>query len=106
MLKELFSFEILPVDSNFAVYAMPEELNLIPWLLSKFAGFTDTYMFGAVVNVIFIIFGLFASTKMKNTGERARDFRPTKGTLAATVILLVWSVLSLSEVAAFIYVNF
>ena len=43
---------------------------------------------------------------MKNTKERIDEFNATKKTMIICVVLLVWSVLSLSEVSGFIYVNF
>lgn len=51
-------------------------------------------------------FCMFASTGMKNVNERLKTFRPGFGTCAVTVILLVWSVLSLSGVTTFLYFNF
>jgi len=106
MIKELFSFKFTAVDANYAVYAFPAELEIVPWILNKFTRVKSTYYFSAAVNVIMVAFGVFASTRMKNTGERVRDFKPTKGMVAVTVFLLVWSVISLSDVAGFIYVNF
>lgn len=106
MLKEMFGFRFGPVDANFYVQAFPAELEIVPWLLNKFTKVKSTYYFSAVVNVLVVAFGLFASTKMKNTSERLENFKPSKGLLAATVFLLLWSILSMSDVAGFIYVNF
>ena len=58
------------------------------------------------MNVFVVAFSLFASVKMKNTKERIDEFNATKKTMIICVVLLVWSVLSLSEVSGFIYVNF
>lgn len=106
MIKELFSFRMNAVDPNFAVYALPAELEIVPWLLNKFTQVKNTYMFNAVVNVAIVLFGLFASTKMKNTDERVAEFIPSKKMVAVTVLLLIWSIMSLSNVSNFIYVNF
>ena len=106
MIKELFSFKIIPVDASFSTYAFPAELEIIPWLVNKFTKIKSTYYFSAFVNVIVVVFALFASTRMKNTQERIEGFKLTKGAVAVTVLLLVWSILSLSEVSTFIYVNF
>ncbi|MDO4188014.1 MAG: MBOAT family O-acyltransferase [Lachnospiraceae bacterium] len=106
MIKELFSFKIIPVDANFAVHAFPAELEIVPWLLNKFTKIKSTYYFASTVSVLVVAFGLFAATKMKNTRERLEEFKATKGNIAITVLLLVWSVMSMSEVSNFIYVNF
>lgn len=106
MLKELFSFKLTAVDANFAVYAFPAELEIVPWLLNKFTAVKNTYVFSAVVNVIVVVFALFASTKMKNTNERIQNMKISKGLIAVTVFLIVWSVMSMSDVSNFIYVNF
>lgn len=106
MIKELFSFKFIPIDANFATYAFPKELELVPWLVNKFTKIKSTYYFSAFVNVFVVAFSLFASVKMKNTKERIDEFNATKKTMIICVVLLVWSVLSLSEVSGFIYVNF
>lgn len=106
MIKELFSFKLLPVDANYAVYAFPAELEIVPWLVNKFTKIKNTYMFSATVNVLVVAFALFASTKMKNTEERLKEFKPSGKMIAITVLLLVWSIMSMSEVSNFIYVNF
>lgn len=106
MLKEMFSFNFTPIDPNFAVYAFPAELEIVPWLLNKFTAVKSTYYFSAVVNVLIVVFALFASIKMKNTNERIRNFKISKGTVAVTTLLLVWSIMSMSDVSNFIYVNF
>lgn len=106
MIKELFSFRFVPVDSNFSVYAFPAELEIVPWLLNKYTKVKSTYYFSAAVNVLVVAFALFASTKMKNTKERLKNFKASKGVVFITVLLLVWSIMSMSEVSNFIYVNF
>lgn len=106
MIKELFSFKFIPVDANFSTYAFPAELEIVPWLVNKFTKIKSTYYFCALVNVLVVVFSLFASTKMKNTSERTASFKASKASVAVTVFLLVWSILSMSEVSNFIYVNF
>jgi len=106
MIKELFSFKFVPIDANFSTYAFPAELEIVPWLLNKFTNVKSTYYFSAAVNVLVVVFALFASTVMINTSERLKEFKPSKKAVAITVFLLVWSILSMSEVSNFIYVNF
>lgn len=106
MIKELFSFKFIPVDANFSTYAFPAELEIVPWLVNKFTKIKSTYYFCVVVNIAVIVFSLFASTRMKNTNERLMEFKASKKTVAVTVVLIVWSIMSMSEVTNFIYVNF
>lgn len=106
MIKELFSFKFIPIDANFSTYAFPAELEIVPFIVNRFTKIKSTYYFCAVVNVAVVAFSLFASTKLKNTTERLKEFSATKGRVAVTVILLVWSIMSMSEVSNFIYVNF
>lgn len=49
---------------------------------------------------------LLACQCMRNTQEKVNDGRYGKRRIAATVALLVWSILSLSEVSEFLYFNF
>lgn len=106
MIKEMFSFRFNPIDPNFSAYAFPAELEIVPWLLNKFTEIKSTAIFNSVVNVVIVLFGLFASTRMKNTNERMDEFKPSNKMVAITVILLIWSIMSLSDVSNFIYVNF
>ncbi|MFT3984071.1 MAG: MBOAT family O-acyltransferase [Lachnospiraceae bacterium] len=103
--KQLFSFEFLPVDIKLIAASTPAEANLLQWLIQQSSG-DAPYASGLIVVLAVLAFSVFAGTVMKNTQDRIRVFRPSKGTLAVTVLLLVWSVLSLSEVSTFIYVNF
>lgn len=56
--------------------------------------------------VVFVVVLILACEFMRNTQEKVKDGRYGAGRLAATVVLLVWSVLSLSEVSEFLYFNF
>ncbi|MDE7324435.1 MAG: MBOAT family protein [Lachnospiraceae bacterium] len=49
---------------------------------------------------------ILACQWMRNTQEKVNDGRYGKRRIAATVVLLMWSVLSLSEVSEFLYFNF
>lgn len=106
MIKELFSFKFVPIDANFTTYAFPAELEIVPWLVNKFTEIKSTYYFCVIINVLVVVFSLFASTKMKNTSERINAFKVSRKAVFVTVFLLVWSILSMSEVSNFIYVNF
>lgn len=49
---------------------------------------------------------IFICQRMRNTQEKVGDGRYGKRRTVVTVVLLVWSVLSLSEVSEFLYFNF
>lgn len=65
-------------------------LQIYPWLLL----------------VIFIVILIIACLAMRNTQEKVNDGRYRTGRIVSTVVLLLWSVLSLSEVSEFLYFNF
>lgn len=104
-LGQLFSFEFLPVDIKLIAAATPAEANLLQWLVQR-AHNGSPYYSGLIIILLALAFSVFAGTVMKNTQERIRNFKPSKSLLTVTVLLLVWSVLSLSEISKFIYVNF
>lgn len=105
MIKELFTGGIIPVNIAMIASCMIPEGDLIQWIMLKINPNLPYYT-GSIILIGLMIFAVYASTRMKTTAERVADFKPTKGRMAIMVILLVWSVLSLSEVAQFIYVNF
>lgn len=43
---------------------------------------------------------------MKNTQEKIKDMKLTNGRILTVVLLMIWSILSMSEVSEFLYVNF
>jgi len=56
--------------------------------------------------VVFAVVVLIACQVMRNTQEKVRDDKYGTGKIVTTVVLLIWSVLSLSEVSEFLYFNF
>lgn len=105
MIKELFTGGIIPVNITMVASTIPPEGDLIQWIVLKLAP-QWTYYSGSIILIGLMIFAVIASTLFKTTAERVKNFKPSKPGIALTVILLVWSVLSLSEVTQFIYVNF
>lgn len=103
-IKELFSFKYVPVAAELIAKATPKEYEIIQWIIAEFTEL-NTYYTGLPVFLI-LAFCIFASIKMKNTNERIDEFKASGKVIAATVILLVLSVISLSEISGFIYVNF
>lgn len=105
MIKELFTGGIIPVNISMVAACIPPEGDLIQWIVLKKLP-SCTYYSGSIIIVGLIIFATLASVLFKSTPERVKSFEPTKAKIALSVVLFVWSVLSLSEVAQFIYVNF
>jgi hypothetical protein len=56
--------------------------------------------------LIFVIAVLLACFFMRNTQEKAADVRYNGRRIATTVILMLWSIISLSDVSEFLYFNF
>lgn len=105
MFKELFSGRFIAVDINIAANAIPTEGRLIQWFAVKYAP-NMTYYTGCAIILILLALSLYLGTFAKTCRERVASFKPSGAKIASTVILFVWSVLSLSEIAKFIYVNF
>lgn len=59
-----------------------------------------------VVIQLFIIITLFAMLGMKNTNERIEKLKPTKKLATVIVVLFIFSIMSMSQVTTFLYVNF
>lgn len=104
-LKELLPTKWVPVDVQLIAKATPKEYELFQWIFAEFTSF-NTYYTGLPVILLVLAFAIYASIKMKNTNERISVFVANKKTVIVTVLLLVMSIVSLSEVSAFIYVNF
>lgn len=69
-----------------------------------FQGVVNTLPFVPIA--LFLLFVLLMALFAKNTQERLKAFCCTKGQMAFTVILLFWSIISLSSVNVFLYSNF
>ena len=59
-----------------------------------------------MIPALFIGASLLSCFLMKNTQEKMEKMEFTAGKCVAAAVLLVWSVLSLSEISEFIYFNF
>jgi D-alanyl-lipoteichoic acid acyltransferase DltB (MBOAT superfamily) len=69
-----------------------------------FSGLIDRYPF--IPLSIFMAGAMFACFFMRNTQEKAADGRYGARRMAVTIILLLWSVMSLTGVSEFLYFNF
>ena len=67
-------------------------------------GIMETYPF--LLPVFFVMLLLAACFFMKNTQEKAGGMKFTTRKFITVVILMVWSILSLSEISEFLYFNF
>lgn len=107
VIKTLFSlsFNTLDKNTNFVVSVMPAEFELFQWLLSLNHP-ELTKLSGLIVTILIVLTASLISVLAKNPQERIKAFRPNRRLLAGTVILLVWSVISLSNISTFIYTNF
>jgi len=102
---QLFSGRFIPIDINIIAASIPTEGQLIQWIVLNYFP-NMTYYSGCAVILILIVLALLLSTVFKTCREQVRDFKPTAMRIFTTVILFVWSILSLSQVSEFIYVNF
>ncbi len=105
MLSALFTGGIKPLNAELIAACIPTECQLLQWIILKFAP-NMTYYSGCVIWIVLIAVGLYFTIFSKNTRERCDAFVASRKKLVTTVLLFAWSVLSLSEVAEFIYVNF
>lgn len=70
----------------------------IPLLDSFHAGFSGLYLW------LFLFIAFLVVLFFKNNGEA--DFKPTLGRSLATVLCMLWSILSLEGISTFLYFNF
>ncbi len=107
VLHKLFEFQFFPMGRNagYVATVTPVEFQLFQWLFSlQYPDLTKYTGLGIIFMIIIIAFVL--ATMVKNPVEQVRELKLTKGRLAGTIILLVWSIISLSNISVFIYNNF
>lgn len=103
--KQLFSGRFIPVDINIIAASVPTEGQLLQWIVLNYAP-AYTYYSGCAVMIGLMLIGLLLCTIGKTAAEQVKDFSATRGRILLTVVLFTWSILSLSQVTEFIYVNF
>ena len=69
-----------------------------------FGGLLEHYPWSMMV--VFLMVLVVVCVAMRNTQEKVKTMKFTNGKLWSTVILLIWSIVSLTEVSAFLYANF
>ena len=105
MFKQLFTGGFIPLNSSLIAACIPTEFQLLQWIILKVAP-DLTYYSGCAIWIVLVAIGIYFSAFSKTVRERCDNFVASRKKVAITVILFTWSVLSLSEVAEFIYVNF
>ena len=63
-------------------------------------------LYPGVLVVIFTFVMMSVCFFMRNTQEKIKDMKLTNGRILTVVLLMIWSILSMSEVSEFLYVNF
>ncbi len=105
MLGQLFTGGFVPLNSALIAACIPTECQLLQWFILKIAP-DFTYYSGCAIWIVLVALSIYLAAFSKNVRQRCEAFTASRKKIAVTVILLAWSVLSLSEVAEFIYVNF
>jgi len=103
--KQLFTGGFTALNMEMIAAGTPIECNLLQWCVLKFTPVSPTIT-GSILVLGFLLFTVYASIGMRNSDERMAEFKPGGKLAAICTILLVLSILSLSEVTKFIYVNF
>ena len=88
-----------PITSTFNELTEMRLLNRI-----GFGGMIESYPWIGLV--LFTLFVLLACFFMRNTQEKVRDMQYTFSRMVVVIGLMVWSILSLSDVSEFLYFNF
>ncbi len=105
MLSALFTGGFIPLNNELIATCVPTECQLLQWLILKISP-DMTYYSACGIWIALVGIALYLSAFAKTSKERCESFVATRGKVAITMLLFTWSVLSLSEVAEFIYVNF
>lgn len=98
--KKIGQFNFGPIDRNISdCFRLDEVL----WILDRTPVESAMPYF---MLMIFFVGTLIIVLGAKNAFEKMNRFRPTVINLAATVVLLVWCIFSMSGVSTFLYFNF
>lgn len=103
--KQLFTGGFVPMNVNIVAACIPPEGQLFQWLILKYRSTWTNYS-GCFVILALLFIALVMCTLVKTASEQVKNLKLTRLRLFTTVILFIWSVLSLSQVSEFIYVNF
>jgi len=101
LLKTAFTGGLAMPQSWLMQGVMSKEVGAIQLLLPALKGWAPRMVLLALFGI-----GLLVSLQKENTIRKMDSFQPTFWGAAALCVLMVWSVLSFSGVATFIYSNF
>ena len=103
MLKNLWS-----IGSNEIYSTITDVFNnlLEEKIIGRLIGNSFIQTYPGLILFIFLAVLLFACMYMRNTQEKVSDGRYSGGRILTVAVLLIWSMLSLSEVSEFLYFNF
>lgn len=76
------------------------------WYVLKVLHLTSFSFSNNILCIAYFLAAFFLILFCKNVGERARQFKPTVFNAVVCAFLLLWCVVSFSEVTTFIYYNF
>ena len=105
LFQQLFTKGLQPINSGIIAGCVPTEFQMLQWFILKVAP-DLTFYSGCAIWILLVAIALYFSAFAKTVRQRCDAFAASKKRLVTTVLLFTWSVLSLSEVAEFIYVNF
>ncbi len=103
--RQLFTGGFIPLNAELVATCTPTECQLLQWIILKIAP-DLTYYSGCAIWIALVALALYLAAFAKTVKERCDAFIASRKRIVTTVILFTWSVLSLSQVAEFIYVNF
>jgi len=106
MYSNLFTGGFSSINDTIISACIPVEGQLIDWIFKKYTSADFSHYIRCAI--MFILTGLstYIAVFTKSAKEKIEEFTPSGKTLRIMVILLVISLLSLSQVSEFIYVNF
>ena len=99
ILKALLSMRLIEISSDLVTSMTVPEINLL--LI-----FTGKDKLPLILYPALFFIGIWICVNSRNVKERMEKFKPGILQAIATIVLIVWSILSLSNVSEFIYMNF
>lgn len=98
VLKGMFGMSGVMLSKSAAKYAFLEKAGVT---------FGDLFFKGVNKNAIYIIFISFIIALVAhNSNQMAENFRPNRKTMAFTIVIAIYALLSMNKVSEFLYFNF
>lgn len=99
--KQLFSFNLTPINKEFIGSLRSDGLSLICYFIPIIGDYIVRF-----APALLIILSLCYSTLIKNTNELIERFKPGFIKSVITAVILVWCIMSFAGVSSFLYWNF